>query len=84
MRRKVLAMLMVLASGLASGCESPECARLKACCNASSDLQGVGDACKLSQSVADPTKCAEIQETLVYMYASKGVDVPAACGPEAK
>ena len=75
--------LMLLLFFLSLGCESPKCDTLKRCCAASTDLAGVGSACKLSQNVANDEKCGEIVETLGYMYTSKKLPIPQACQLEA-
>lgn len=71
--------ILVLFVGLASGCESPQCKTLQACCAASSEIEGLGGACNLAKNVHDDEKCGEIVETLQYMYTSRKQPIPNAC-----
>lgn len=74
---RIFVVLVLVLVGF--GCKGPQCERLAQCCEASGDLPGVGEACKLSQNVANEEKCGEIANTLVYMYTQKKIEVPAVC-----
>lgn len=74
---RLFVVLAILALG--AGCKGPNCDRLARCCAASEELPGLGEACKLSKNVANEDKCGEINDTLVYMYTSKKLEVPVAC-----
>jgi len=80
-RTRPIAWLFLLASLLIlPGCQDPVCRTMHACCAASKDLQGMGDACgDLAKDVRDPDTCRTIVETIQQMYVNHGKKAPPEC-----
>lgn len=79
----LLALLIVTALPLMTGCKADTCQRMAVCCNAVKDAPGMGTACsKLAASTRDPQTCASVLQTVNYMLEDRKKPVPQACALE--
>ncbi len=72
--------VLLCATALLTSCRAEECRTMQACCEAMSDVEGTGAACKgLADQTRDPTTCRSVVRTLRYMMEDRGQEIPEAC-----
>ena len=76
----LLFALLLALSIVTTGCTTPECEVMSACCDAVADLEGLGSACgELSAGTNDRDTCRTVVDTIVYMLEDRDRPIPNAC-----
>lgn len=79
-RRAAALLLTALALLGAAGCEDDLCTRMRTCCKAIKDVEGVGIGCgKIAKGTRAPETCRSVLETVGYMYQEREQQPPQAC-----